>query len=124
MTEFEASPGLWMIVEDVFHIRGRGTVITGQLQGHGQLHVGDMVVCGDQSWKVAGIERFRAVLQVAEPGVNIGVMLGGGPPGQLLQGHTVQFTSKSGAWHSDGPASGPVFGPGTPIPQKKKWRMR
>jgi translation elongation factor EF-Tu-like GTPase len=31
------SPQLWMVVSDIFHIRGRGTVVTGLLEGDGEL---------------------------------------------------------------------------------------
>jgi translation elongation factor EF-Tu-like GTPase len=85
-------PQLWMVVDDVFHIRGRGTVVTGQLQGDGQLSTGDTLLCDDgQRWQVSGIEQFRAVLMTAEPGWNIGVLLSAGPAPDLLRGRRVWF---------------------------------
>jgi len=80
-----------MGVSDVFSIRGRGTVITGQLEGDGQLQVGDIAVCDGMRWQVKGIEMFRAELMTAEPGQNIGVLLRDGPPRDVLRNRVVQF---------------------------------
>ena len=84
-------PQAWMTVSDVFHITGRGTVITGQLQGGTPLNVGDVVVCEDERWSVGGIEQFRSALTTAMPGSNVGVLLRHGPPGDMLRGATVRF---------------------------------
>lgn len=114
-------PALWMIVDDVFQIRGRGTVITGELQGDGQLNLGDTLFCDGQAWQVSGIEQFRSMLQSAWPGSQIGVLVSGGPPAALLQGRMVQFGSAAAA-----PPFGPgqVFGPLTSVTPKKKRRFR
>lgn len=84
-------PQLWMNVGDVFAIKGRGTVVTGQLEGSGDLRVGDTLVCEGQHWPVSGIEAFRAALQAAEPGSNIGILLRNGPEADVLRGKLVQF---------------------------------
>jgi elongation factor Tu len=92
-------PNLWMTISDVFRIPGRGTVVTGQLEGNVPLNVGDALVCDGASWQVSGIEQFRSVLTTAEPGSNIGVLLRNGPRGDVLRGQTVTFergTSRSG----------------------------
>lgn len=112
-------PGLWMNVEDVFHIRGRGTIITGLLQGHGQISAGDLATCDGQSWKVDGIEQFRQQLPTAQAGLRVGVLLRSAPPADALRGRLVQFGPKSGAQ----PAAGQIFGPGTPVTPKKKRRF-
>ena len=104
-------PQLWMTVSDVFQIRGRGTVLTGRLEGNGQLRAGDTVLCDGQRWQVIGIEQFRVQLVTAEPGSNIGILLGKGPPGYALRGRTIQFESAT--------ATGPQF---TVLPPKKRWR--
>jgi translation elongation factor EF-Tu-like GTPase len=101
-------PDLWMTISDVFHIRGRGTVVTGQLEGHVPLNVGDTLVCDGASWEVGGIEKFRSVLTTAEPGSNIGVLLKNGPPGDVLRGRTVTF--QRGTSRVDLP------------PRKRRWR--
>jgi translation elongation factor EF-Tu-like GTPase len=63
-----------MVVEDVFVIRGRGTVATGRVES-GELRVGDVVRLNDgESLKVDGIEAFRKILDHAGPGDNIGVL--------------------------------------------------
>ena len=70
-----------MPVEDVFTITGRGTVATGRVE-RGQLKMGDEVeIVGltDESRKVVvtGIEMFRKLLDYAEAGDNVGVLLRG-----------------------------------------------
>jgi translation elongation factor EF-Tu-like GTPase len=75
----------------VFHIRGRGSVVTGQLEGSVPLNVGDILVCEGASWQVSGIEKFRSMLTTAEPGSNIGILLRDGPNGDVLRHRTVTF---------------------------------
>jgi len=70
-----------MPVEDVFSITGRGTVATGRVE-RGQLHMSDEVeIIGIKEEKqksvVTGIEMFRKLLDEAEAGDNIGVLLRG-----------------------------------------------
>lgn len=70
-----------MQIEDVFSITGRGTVVTGRVE-RGILRPGDEVeIVGlrDEIKKTVAtsIEMFRKVLDVAEPGDNIGVLLRG-----------------------------------------------
>jgi len=71
--------GFRFTVEDVFSIKGRGTVVTGQVEA-GQLRKGSTVrlvrTTGEQrDVTVTGIEAFRKVLDVAEPGANVGLLL-------------------------------------------------
>ena len=70
-----------MPVEDVFTISGRGTVATGRVE-RGQLNMGDKVeIVGLSEEKrdttVTGIEMFRKLLDYAEAGDNVGVLLRG-----------------------------------------------
>lgn len=70
-----------MPVEDVFTITGRGTVATGRVE-RGTVKVGDEVqIIGlkDEIRKtvVTGVEMFRKLLDQAETGDNIGVLLRG-----------------------------------------------
>ena len=70
-----------MPVEDVFTITGRGTVATGRVE-RGVLKVGDEVeIVGlqEESRKVVvtGIEMFRKLLDDAQAGDNVGVLLRG-----------------------------------------------
>ena len=71
-------PSFHMIVEDVFMIRGRGTVVTGKIDA-GTLRVGDQVVVkgsnGEKTTTVTGIEAFRKTLDQANPGENVGLLL-------------------------------------------------
>lgn len=109
MPPMDAAPlQLWMAVTDIFHIQGRGTVVTGQLEGQGLLNVGDWLHCDGQRWKVSAIEQFRATLPTAGPGMNVGILLRKGPAADVLTGKTVQFEQTAG-WQ-------------TVEPRKKRWR--
>jgi elongation factor Tu len=69
-----------MAVEDVFLITGRGTVATGRVE-RGRVKVGDNVeIVGIKPTKdtvVTGVEMFRKLLDEAQAGDNIGVLLRG-----------------------------------------------
>jgi elongation factor Tu len=69
-----------MAVEDVFTITGRGTVATGRVD-RGVVKVGDDVeivgIRDTQKTVVTGVEMFRKLLDEAEAGDNIGVLLRG-----------------------------------------------
>ena len=70
-----------MPIEDVFSITGRGTVATGRVEA-GVLHLSDEVeIVGikeeTQKSVVTGIEMFRKLLDEAQAGDNIGVLLRG-----------------------------------------------
>jgi elongation factor Tu len=114
-------PQLWMTVGDVFHIRGRGTVVTGRLEGSGRLNLGDSLVCDGMHWQVSGIEQFRAALTVAEPGTDIGILLGGGPAGDVLRGRTVQFEPGSATKFEPDSASASLQFT-VLAPKRKRWR--
>ncbi len=69
-----------MPVEDVFSISGRGTVATGRVE-RGVVKMGDEVeivgISDTSKTTVTGIEMFRKLLDSAEAGDNIGVLLRG-----------------------------------------------
>ena len=69
-----------MPVEDVFTITGRGTVATGRVE-RGVCKVGDTVeILGmgqDKTSVITGVEMFRKLLDEAQAGDNIGVLLRG-----------------------------------------------
>ncbi|MEI8218546.1 MAG: elongation factor Tu [Elusimicrobiota bacterium] len=81
-----------MSVEDVFSITGRGTVATGRVE-RGKLHVGDnveLVGITDTKKSVAtGIEMFRKLLDEAQAGDNIGVLLRGIEKNQIERGQVI-----------------------------------
>jgi translation elongation factor EF-Tu-like GTPase len=113
-----AGPELWMNIADVFHITGRGTVVTGVLQGNVQLNVGDTMLCDGQTWTVGAIEMFRAMVTTAEPGMNVGILLKNGPKSDVLRGQTAQFKTRGNPQFN--PADNPQF---TVLePKKKRWR--
>ena len=69
-----------MPVEDVFTITGRGTVATGRVE-RGVVKVGDTVeivgLGAQKTTVVTGVEMFRKLLDEAQAGDNIGVLLRG-----------------------------------------------
>ncbi|MBQ9266808.1 MAG: hypothetical protein IJ217_00735 [Clostridia bacterium] len=71
-----------LVVEDVFTITGRGTIVTGRV-GVGQIRVGDEVYIKNNSTgkqkktRVLGVEMFRKLLDVANVGDNVGLLLQG-----------------------------------------------
>ena len=69
-----------MPIEDVFTIKGRGTVVTGRVE-RGVIHTGDEVeIIGlgeTRKTVVTGVEMFRKILDEGQAGDNIGVLLRG-----------------------------------------------
>tara|TARA_X000001036_G_scaffold86407_2_gene78446 strand:- start:6322 stop:7521 length:1200 start_codon:yes stop_codon:yes gene_type:complete len=70
-----------MPVEDVFSIKGRGTVVTGRIE-RGYVKVGDeveIVGLNEETGKttVTGVEMFQKILEDAQAGDNVGCLLRG-----------------------------------------------
>src|SRR5687768_4535945 len=69
-----------MAIEDVFSIKGRGTVVTGRIE-RGMIKVGEeaeIVGLKDtQKTVVTGVEMFRKLLDAGEAGDNVGCLLRG-----------------------------------------------
>ena len=98
-----------MPVEDVFSITGRGTVATGRVE-RGQLKMGDTVeIVGLKETRttvVTGIEMFRKLLDYAEAGDNIGVLLRGVDKKEIERG---QVLAKPGSIHPHTKFVGQVY---------------
>jgi len=82
-----------MPVEDVFTITGRGTVATGRVE-RGQVKVGDPVEIVGLTEEpghsvVTGVEMFRKLLDSAEAGDNVGVLLRGVQRKDIQRGQVV-----------------------------------
>ncbi len=89
-----------MPIEDIFSITGRGTVATGRVE-RGEVKVSDEVeIVGLSTEKkksvVTGVEMFRKLLDQAEAGDNIGVLLRGIQRTDIERG---QVLSKPGTIH-------------------------
>ncbi|RQK76303.1 elongation factor Tu [Neisseria meningitidis] len=69
-----------LLIEDVFSISGRGTVVTGRVE-RGIIHVGDEIeIVGlkeTQKTTCTGVEMFRKLLDEGQAGDNVGVLLRG-----------------------------------------------
>ncbi|MBD3162710.1 MAG: elongation factor Tu [Candidatus Latescibacteria bacterium] len=91
-----------MPIEDVFSITGRGTVGTGRVE-RGQVKVGDKVdrvgIRDTRECVVTGVEMFRKLLDYAEAGDNIGILLRGVEKDDLERG-MVLCASKSVTPHT------------------------
>ncbi len=78
-----------MAVEDVFTITGRGTVATGRVE-RGRIHMGDEVeIVGirDTTKSVCtGVEMFRKILDEAQAGDNVGILLRGVKREDIIRG--------------------------------------
>ena len=80
-----------MIVEDVFTITGRGTIVTGKID-FGTINVGDSVkikhiITGEiTATTITGIEKFRKILDSATVGENVGLLLRGVSRGEIERG--------------------------------------
>jgi elongation factor Tu len=81
-----------MSVEDVFSITGRGTVATGRVE-KGKIKIGDNVeIIGIQENKksvVTGIEMFKKLLDEAQAGDNVGILLRGLEKNQIERGQVI-----------------------------------
>ena len=81
-----------MPVEDVFSIKGRGTVATGRVE-RGVLKIGEEVeILGLKDTKktvVTGLEMFRKTLDETQAGDNVGVLLRGVEKGEVERGQVL-----------------------------------
>ncbi len=91
--EREIDKPFLMPIEDVFSIKGRGTVGTGRIE-RGQVHTGDTVeVVGlaEETRKtvVTGVEMFNKTLDDGQAGDNVGLLLRGVEKKELERGQVV-----------------------------------
>ena len=98
-----------MSVEDVFSITGRGTVATGRVE-KGKVKVGDALeivgIKETQKSVATGIEMFRKLLDEAQAGDNIGVLLRGIEKNQVERG---QVLAAPGTIHPHKKFKGQVY---------------
>ncbi|RKY22975.1 MAG: elongation factor Tu, partial [Planctomycetota bacterium] len=81
-----------MPVEDVFSIKGRGTVGTGRIE-RGKVKVGDEVeivgLGAKRKTVVTGVEMFRKLLDYGQAGDNVGLLLRGVDKRELERGQVI-----------------------------------
>ncbi len=81
-----------MAVEDVFSIKGRGTVVTGRIE-RGVIKVGEEVeilgIRDPQKTVVTGVEMFRKLLDQGQAGDNVGCLLRGIDKEQVERGQVL-----------------------------------
>jgi elongation factor Tu len=92
MPERDKDKPFLMPVEDVFSITGRGTVGTGRVE-RGKVKVGEKVervgIKETRETVVTGVEMFRKLLDQAEAGDNIGLLLRGVEKQELERGMVI-----------------------------------
>jgi elongation factor Tu len=81
-----------MPVEDVFSIKGRGTVVTGRIT-RGKIKVGEEIeilgIKDAQKTTVTGVEMFRKQLEDGQAGDNVGILLRGIEKDQVERGQVL-----------------------------------
>jgi elongation factor Tu len=91
--EREVDKPFMMHVEDVFSIKGRGTVVTGRID-RGVIHTGDgvdIVGLQDEIMKstCTGVEMFHKILDEGQAGDNVGLLLRGIDREQVERGMVI-----------------------------------
>lgn len=90
--EREIDKPFLMAVEDVFSIKGRGTVATGRIE-RGKIKVGEEVeIVGLHDTRksvVTGVEMFRKTLEEGQAGDNVGILLRGIEKDQVERGQVL-----------------------------------
>jgi elongation factor Tu len=90
--EREVDKPFLMAVEDVFSIKGRGTVATGRIE-RGKVHVNEEVeIVGferDKKTVVTGVEMFRKQLDEGQAGDNVGCLLRGVDKEEIERGQVL-----------------------------------
>ena len=89
---FDIVEGGGMVIDDVFSIKGRGTVATGRASG--ELRIGDAVSIECQNGQtinstITGIEAFRKTLDMVADGDNVGILLQGIERDQIQRGDVI-----------------------------------
>ncbi len=81
-----------MPIEDIFSIKGRGTVVTGRIE-RGRVKVNDTVeivgIRPTQTSVVTGVEMFRKLLDEGQAGDNVGILLRGIEKDQVERGQVL-----------------------------------
>jgi len=81
-----------MPIEDVFSITGRGTVVTGKIEG-GTVNVGESIeivgIKDTQTTTCTGVEMFRKLLDSGEAGDNVGILLRGTAKDEVARGQVL-----------------------------------
>jgi len=83
-----------MVIEDVFTITGRGTVITGRIE-NGTINTNETVTINNRSFVVTGIEQFRKIVTSASAGMNVGILLQGATKDTCRAGDIVYKSSNN-----------------------------
>jgi elongation factor Tu len=98
-----------MAIEDVFSIKGRGTVVTGRIE-RGKINVNDEVeILGftdPRKTVVTGVEMFRKLLDSGQAGDNVGCLLRGINKEDVERG---QILCKPGSAHTHTKFEGEVY---------------
>ncbi len=95
-------PFFRMTVQDIFSIKGRGTVVTGKIES-GTLKVGDEIAIqgknGEKRTTVTGIEMLRKVVSQADAGSDtVGILLKDIAKGDVQHGDVLVCPGEDFSW--------------------------
>ena len=93
-----------MVIENVFSIAGRGTVITGQIE-NGTVSINETVIVNSLSFMVTGIEYSNKRVNSASSGMNVGIFLKDATKEDCRNGDIVYKENAQSVFSSDAPMS-------------------
>jgi translation elongation factor EF-Tu-like GTPase len=85
-------------LEDIFNVTGRGVVLTGRII-EGNFNKNDLIVMGDKLISIKAIEMFRKLMDGAEAGDNVGILIGNQmtvDEARLFRKQDLDITDRSG----------------------------
>lgn len=82
-----------MVIEDIFYITGRGTIVTGVIES-GSIKIGDEVIVETQGGTtiktvITGVESYRQMKNEAHTGENVGLLLAQVQKSQVKSGDII-----------------------------------
>ena len=84
----EQEESVLMVIEDVFHISGRGAVIVGTIQNE-PVSVGESVMINNNEYAVSALEYCKKMIKVASCGMIVGILLKGAGKRDFKRGDLV-----------------------------------
>lgn len=79
------SKNFQMSVDEVFHIKDKGVVLTGTIS-KGSISIGDSIAVDNKVFEVIEIEVFRGSLKTASRGKEVGLIINSDNPAQFKHG--------------------------------------
>lgn len=77
-----------MEIEDVFHIAGRGVVVTGVIEDSA-VSVHENVVVNGKTYVVSGIEHYKKLIETATKDMGVGILFNGAVKNEFKRGDII-----------------------------------